>query len=220
VLRRQRRSRRFLRLRDTARACRHWNWISASLHAPTSKNSRRLSPRRSNATRSGDGPFRLAAKDLELVAEHDDLKFFEFLHAAAQQDQCENAPHGEVDERSEQSRPPLLMEGSARLYGVVSSVIPTTARKARSAAWGRIEFAYPTRSYRSSGAATIRRSPVPHGLRQADRGSATPLVRQVTVSGLRVGEPVFREHAHSPARIDMLGVQVIHQPVVNEHGNR
>lgn len=61
------------------------------------------------------GPPCLATKDLELVAEHDDLEFLEVLRAKAQQDQREHPPQSEVEKRRQQLRRSLRGQDRATL---------------------------------------------------------------------------------------------------------
>jgi hypothetical protein len=65
------------------------------------------------------GSMCLATKNLELVAEHDDLELLELLRTAAEQDQREHASESEIDE-CEQAQPPRTGSG-ARLYEAISS---------------------------------------------------------------------------------------------------
>jgi hypothetical protein len=70
--------------------------------------------------RSKRGPSDLAPKNRQLMTQNHDLKLFELPRAAAERSELEQTSQGEVEQRSQQTQPPVSRTKSARLYGCVS----------------------------------------------------------------------------------------------------
>jgi hypothetical protein len=87
----------------------------------------------------------LSTKNREFVAKHHDLEFLEVPGAAAECDELEQASQSDVGKRSEQARPPVSGDRTARLYGGIVSARSQGEAESPSPAFVRpIEFAHPT----------------------------------------------------------------------------